>query len=129
SSTNYQEVSWMTVALQVSPPLVGLNAAVTLNAYASMSLANTIYALAIYDKVSGWITQCWNVSSCTTTVTQPGATTRTFIAYVDTGGQTNPPSNIRALSASVPASWVTVALRACNYSRTSGCPSGSWTNG
>ena len=129
SSNNYVEATWMTVGLTVSPPLLSPNAPVTLNAFASMSMAGTNYYIALYDQGTGYITECGNASTCTTSVTQPAATTHSFIAYIDGGNTTNPPGNIRAASSPGAASWVTVALRACNYSQTAGCPSGSWTNG
>jgi hypothetical protein len=129
SSNNYVEVTWMTVGLTVSPPLLSPTAPVTLNAFASMSMAGTNYYIALYDQSTGYITECGNASSCTTSVTQPTPTTHTFIAYIDGGNTTNPPGNIRAQSSPGAASWVTVALRACNYKQTAGCPSNSWTNG
>jgi hypothetical protein len=130
SSNNYVEATWMTVGLTVSPPLLSPNAPVTLNAFASMSMAGSNYYIALFDQTAqAYITECGLGSTCTTTVTQPSVTTHTFIAYVDTGYTNYPPPNIRAQSSPGTASWVTVALRACNYSRPAGCPSGSTTNG
>jgi len=129
SSNNYVEATWMSIDLSVSPPLLSPNAAVTLNAFASMSMAGTNYFIALYDQGTGYITECGNASSCATSVTQPTVTAHTFIAYIDGGDTSSPPGNIRAQSSPGTANWVTVALRACNYSRAAGCPSGSWTNG
>ncbi len=129
SSNNYVEATWITVGLSVSPPLLSPNAPVTLNAFASMNIAGSNYYIALYDQSTGYLTECGNASTCTTSVTQPAATTHTFIAYIDGGDTSNPPGNIRAQSSPHTASWVTLALRACNYSRAAGCPSDSWTNG
>ena len=130
SSNNYVEATWLTVGLTVSPPLVSPTAPVTLNAFASLSVGGSNYYIALFDQTAqAYITECGGGSTCTTTVTQPSLTTHTFIAYVDTGQTNYPPPNIRAQSSPGTASWVSVALRACNYSRPAGCPSGPSTNG
>lgn len=128
SSNNHVEITWLTVGLQISPQLVSPNQAVNLSATSSISLNGSNYAIALYDTSSGWITACWNASSCSTSVVQASPTVHNFIAYIDTGGQANPPAQVQAQSAIGSAGWISVAVRACNYP-VSQCPSNSTTNG
>jgi hypothetical protein len=129
SSLTYAEVTWITITLQVTPPLVAVNASTTLTAYASVSVTNTPYYIQLYDQsAQTFITQCPSGSSCSTSVSQPVATTHAFIAYVNCCGTAWAPPSPRATSSPANGSWVSVAVRACNYSVPS-CPSVSWTNG
>lgn len=92
----------------------------TLTATANQDVGPTPYYLSIYDvSANSYIKICGAGTTCSISVTQATATTRTYRAYVSSYPTTNPPVNQQAVSGNVAVTWkgVSVSL-ATNVSTT-----------
>ena len=128
ATSNYVEVTWLSVSLSVDATVAAPGVYVGLTATASQDVRYTVYDIDIFDVTSGsMVARCGVGITCSTTVTQPSPTTHWYQARIDCGGGCQPPA-IRATSNQVSVTWLSVALRACAGNLVS-CPAGSSTNG
>jgi len=86
---------------------------ITLSAYASLDVGPTPYWLEIYDQsTGGLVARCAYGSSCSGSSVQYAPTTHSFIAYIGSYSDYNPPASIAATSNTVYCTWLSVSLYA-----------------
>jgi hypothetical protein len=113
-SSNAVTVSWFSVGLAASSAsIVAPGTPVTITATATADVGSAGYQLGLYDQSSGArLTYCSRGTTCSTTLTQGQAASRSIIAYVSGPSETAPPSEIQAQSAPLTATWLGVTLDA-----------------
>jgi len=106
-------VSWLTVSLSASPSVLVPGGTTTLSATASLDVGPTPFWIELFDQTTGAnVAYCGFGSTCSTAITQVGSTIHDYIAYISGLGFSLPPPNIRAKSASVRVTWISITLRA-----------------
>ena len=100
-----QVVTWSAVALNATAP--GSNGgSSTITATVGYNVGPTPYYIEIFDQATGArVAICGSGTSCAASISYPGTTTHTYIAYVASAGLTNPPPNIQATSNTVTVNW------------------------
>ncbi len=112
ATSNTILVSWLTVTLTASPTVLRPGQTSLIKATASLDVGPTPFWIEIFDiSSSAAPIICGAGTTCAASVTRQSAV-GTYLADIAGFGTTFPPPNIRALSASVTVSWITVSLTA-----------------
>jgi len=101
------------VSLAASHVALAPGGTTTLTASANEDVGPTPFYIEIFDRTTGAnVALCGFGTTCSTNVTQSASTVRSYIAYISSLGFSNPPPDVRATSASVWVSWLSVTLSA-----------------
>lgn len=120
ATSNYVEVSWVSVSLFADASVLAPGAYVGFTATASQDVGQTPYDIDIFDVTAGsMVARCVTGTTCYTTVTQPSATTHSFQANIDCAVSCQGPA-IRATSNQVYVTWLSVSLSASTNGQVSG---------
>ena len=105
-------VSWgLSVSLTAVPAALTAGGTTALTASANVNVGPTPWFIVILDSTTGTVVAvCGSGTTCSTTVTMAGCAVHTYNAYIS--ATSNPPTDVRAVSSSVVASWLVVSLSA-----------------
>jgi hypothetical protein len=83
----------------------------TLTATANVNVGPTPYYISIYDETSGtYVVICGTGTTCSSSVTQPYATTHFYVAYISYYPSGHPPAGLQATSSTVGVTWRSVGI-------------------
>jgi hypothetical protein len=112
ATSNTIQVTWLSVTLGATVLFLAPGASTTLIANASQDIGPTLYGIQIFDQTSNIvIAGCATGASCSTSVSQPQATTHSLVAYIACFSSPCGPPSIRATSGTVKVTWLSVSLR------------------
>jgi PASTA domain len=103
-------VSWITLGLSILPGNLPAGGTATVTADTVLDVGPTPFWIEVFDQTSGTqVVICGSGFECVGSVSQPGATQHSYIAYVAGFGGALPPPNIRATSNTVLVNWFPAA--------------------
>ena len=113
-TSNPLDVRWLGVRIVTSsPPVVGPGHAITFTATASEDVTGTEYSIELWDTSTHQrLTYCTRGTTCSTSLIEPGAGDHVVAADLALASKTSPLPAVLAVSASITATWVSIALSA-----------------
>jgi PASTA domain len=102
-------VTWISLGLGAAPASLPAGGTASVTAASSVDVGPSPYWIVIVDTTSNTaVAICGFGTFCTASVSQPGATTHGYVAYVSAFPGSLPPADIRATSNTVSVQWTPV---------------------